>query len=84
MYIPRHFSIEEFVPPHVYQERGERAWQLLDERMLITCDQMREAFGPMIINTWHSKKLQKYFGYRQYSGLRTVGFYYGAGGERIS
>ena len=75
MYIPAHFSIEELVPPLVYEQRGERAWQLLDDRLLMTIDAMRDRFGAMVINTWHSKKLQKYFGYRQYSGLRTVGFY---------
>lgn len=81
MYIPRHFSIEELVPPAVYRARGEKAWQLLDEQMLMTIDQMREAFGSMVINTWHSEKLQKFFGLRQYSGLRTVGFYIDVFGE---
>jgi hypothetical protein len=75
MYVPTHFSIEELVPPTVYEARGERSWQLLDEQMLQTIDQMREHFGSMVINTWHSRKLQKRFGLRRQSGLRTYDFY---------
>jgi len=43
--------------------------------MLQTIDAMRDAFGPMIINTWFSEKLQRAYGLRRYSGLRTVGFF---------
>ena len=74
-YLPKYFSIEELVPPEVYADRGEKAWQLLDPKMLMTIDQMREAFGPMVINTWHSKKLMGAYGVRKYSGLRTLEFY---------
>lgn len=74
-HIPRYFSIEELVPPHIYAERGEKAWQLLDSRMLLTIDQMREALGPMVINTWHSKKLTDAYSRREHSGLRTLAFY---------
>ena len=75
MYTPSFFSIEELVPPSIYERRGERAWQLLDERMLVTIDQLRMRFGPMAINTWHSEKLQKAYGLRTQSGLRTLEFY---------
>lgn len=75
MYIPKHFSIEEFVPEHVFQERGERAWQLIDDRLLVSADQLREDLGPMIINTWHSDKLVAAYGKREWCGLRTLGFF---------
>jgi len=75
MYIPRHFSIEEWVPEHIFTQRGERAWELLDERILRTADEMREVFGPMMINTWFSPKLIEAYGFRQWSGLRTAGFF---------
>lgn len=83
MYIPAHFSVEEFVPEHVYEERGERAWELLDERMLMTADHMRAHFGPMIINTWHSDKLVAAYGKREWCGLRTLGFYQILAGDDI-
>lgn len=71
MYKCKHFHITELVPQSVYLERGERAWELLDERMLITADQLNDRFGQMIVNTWNYPNLIKKFGYRDQSGLRT-------------
>jgi len=65
MYQCRHFSIEELVPPHVFKERGERAWQLLDTRALLTLDALRNHFGRTVVNNWHTN------GNRKWSGLRT-------------
>lgn len=70
MYIPKHFVIQEFVPPAIHAAYGERAWQFLDSRLLETADHLRDEFGPMIINTWHSDKLMKAYGKRTESGLR--------------
>lgn len=70
MYIPKYFVIQEFVPPAIHKIYGERAWQFLDSRLLETADQLREKFGPMVINTWHSDKLIKAYGKRTESGLR--------------
>ncbi len=66
MYTCQHFAIHELVPPHVYQDRGEAAWQLLDERLLITLDKLRIRYGPTTVNNyyWGSE--------REWSGLRTV------------
>ncbi len=75
MYIPKHFDVREFVPPSVYDARGNKAWELIDERILITADQLREAFGPTIINTWHSVKLKSAYKERKWSGLRTIDYY---------
>lgn len=52
MYKCRHFSIKEFVPEYIHIARGEKAWELLDERMLETCDALRGRYGPITINDW--------------------------------
>lgn len=72
IYIPKHFVIQEFVPPDVYADRGEKAWELLDQRMLITQDQLREVFGPMIVNNWHMNNRPSWApNLRSWAGLRT-------------
>jgi len=64
-YIPSYFGISELVPPSVHNERGEKAWELLDPLLLESIDAVRKMFGPMVINNWASG------GDRQWSGLRT-------------
>ena len=49
-YRPKHFALNELVPPDVIQARGEQAWQLMDERILRGADWLREKFGPCVIN----------------------------------
>ena len=75
MYTPEYFQVQELVPPEVFKVRGHKSWELLDSRMLETLDEMRETFGPMVVNTWHSPHLIRAYGLRQYSGLRTVEFF---------
>lgn len=82
MYRPEHFIIQELVPPDIFRQRGKKAWELLDPRMLATIDQLRGRFGPMYINTWHSPTLIKAYGIRQHSGLRTLDFYIERYGKR--
>ena len=53
MYKYNYFSIHELVPPHVFGQRGEKAWELLDERLLIILDQLRERFGSMTLNNYY-------------------------------
>jgi len=65
MYKCRYFDIRELVPPSVYDDRDERAWELLDSRMLITLDALRLRYGPITVNNWHTG------GDRHWSGLRT-------------
>ena len=67
MYKCEHFRLQELVPPHIYEQWGERAWQFLDDRMLITLDRLRDKYGVIIVNNWHMG------GDRQWSGLRTSG-----------
>ncbi len=65
MYKCRHFVIQELVDPEIYKLRGEKAWELFDDRALITLDALRDEFGPIIVNNWH------FGGSRKWSGLRT-------------
>ncbi len=65
MYKCQNFKIQELVPRHVYDDRGEKAWELFDERALITLDTLHDKYGTMIINNW------LWGGGRQWSGLRT-------------
>ena len=53
-YRPTNFVIQELVPPIIFNAMGERAWELLDERALRTLQALRDKFGPITINTWHS------------------------------
>lgn len=74
-YKPKFFQLQELVPPHVYNTRGEKAWLLLDDRLLLTLDALRYEFGPIIINTWHSGRMILAYGDREQSGYRTQHFY---------
>ena len=65
MYKCNHFKIQELVPPKVYKTCKNKAWRLLDDRVLITLDRLRERYGPITVNNWHSGKD------REWSGLRT-------------
>ena len=65
IYICRFFEIQELVPSRVFHERGRKAWELLDDRLLITLDLLRERYGSITINNWH------WDGSREWSGLRT-------------
>jgi len=70
IYIPKHFSIKEYVPPHVYDERGDKAWELMDARLLRSDDLLRERYGRVFINTWAFSSDPLGMTFRQ-SGLRT-------------
>ena len=66
MYKCKHFIIEELVSSQTFKDRGDKAWQLLDDRILITLDRLREKYGSMTVNNW------KWGGDREWSGLRTA------------
>jgi len=65
MYKCEHFAIHELVPKHIYEKRGEKAWELLNPLMLITLDRLRERYGSMRMNNYHWGKDD------QWRGLRT-------------
>ena len=65
MYTPLYFEPFELVPPDIYAKRKDQCFELIDERVLITLDILREVFGPCTINDWH------WDGRFEQSGLRT-------------
>ena len=64
------FAIHELVPRHIFELRGEKAWQLLDEKALRTLDALRERYGSIKVNDYY------WGGEREWSGLRTPGNLY--------
>jgi len=47
-----HFNLQELVPPEVFAI-GECAWELLDPRLLISLDTIREVLNvPIFVNSW--------------------------------
>jgi hypothetical protein len=68
IYIPRHFTLQEVLPPEIYkapyQAVGGKLWLMFDQRILIAADQVRERYGKMICNTWHGGGRFRYRGYR--------------------
>lgn len=65
----KYFSIQELVPREVYNDRGDKAWQLLDLRALQVLEWLRENLGACTVNNW------KWGGNFSQSGLRTYDFY---------
>jgi hypothetical protein len=49
-YRPKYFALNEVVHPGAIQARGEKAWELMDDRILRGADWLREKFGPCVIN----------------------------------
>jgi hypothetical protein len=49
-YRPKYFQLQEVVHAEAIQARGEKAWELMDDRILRGADWLREKFGPVTIN----------------------------------
>lgn len=49
----KHFKIVELVPPHAHHARGEKAWELIDPRLIDTLDRLRGHYGKMTVNNWY-------------------------------
>lgn len=70
LYIPSKFKLWELLPQRFYEEciadnvPEYKLWSMFDGRMLYTADQLRERFGPMLVNTW------RYGGSFQFRGWR--------------
>jgi hypothetical protein len=67
-----YFTLQELVPPEVYSARGEKAWELLDPRLIETIDAIWAHTGAFVVNDWH-----KGGSYKE-SGLRSAGTSTGA------
>ncbi len=67
----KHFTVQEFVPRHIYQRRGDKAIELMDYRIVKSIDDLRANLktagydSPLTINNWI------WGGDRQFCGLRT-------------
>ena len=52
-YQPKHFTVPELIPPNLYAARGDAAIIVMDERILITLNRLREIFNvPITVNNW--------------------------------
>lgn len=60
----RHFNLRELVTPEIWATRGERCADLLDPRALRVLDDLRDKFGPVTVNNWHSGGTYKESGLR--------------------
>lgn len=53
--ITPNFFLDEFIDPSIYAARGERSVALMDHRMIMFAQWLREAAGrPLTINNWAS------------------------------
>lgn len=51
----KHFKLQEFVPPVIYNYWGERSKYFLDPKIVTLADFTRDFFNkPVTINNWHS------------------------------
>lgn len=63
--ITDNFYLDEFIDPITYSERGERSIQLMDMRIILAIQHLREVINkPITINNWSSR------GQFRESGLR--------------
>jgi hypothetical protein len=63
-YRPKYFGLRELVSADVYMTRGDAAWELLDPRVLVAGDKLREKFGPVTVNNWHRGGTYSQSGFR--------------------
>lgn len=64
--ITKNIKIEEIIPQATYKKLGDRSIILMDMRIILTKQFIRDRFGvPLRINSWHIN------GNRNWSGLRT-------------
>ena len=63
MYIPDHFKLYELLPKSYYK-KDNRLWNIFDDRLLITIDNLRNKYGKMLVNDWYWKGENQYRGWR--------------------
>ena len=54
---PKHFKLAELVDPRfldlkTFTPGSENVWRLLDTRLMILLDDLRDRYGPLTINNW--------------------------------
>lgn len=63
-YRPKHFILQELLDPDTWTALGDRGWSVLDPRIVIAADALRDHFGACIINNWKDGGDLKYCGFR--------------------
>jgi hypothetical protein len=71
MTLAPNFTLQEFIPPDIYAERGEKSIELLDDRIISLAQFFRDRYGSVTINNWNSGGQYKESGLR--SALTTTG-----------
>ncbi|MGF1788738.1 D-Ala-D-Ala carboxypeptidase family metallohydrolase [Photobacterium swingsii] len=86
MYKLQHFKPQELVSKSTYNARGSKSIELMDERILITLDQLRINLGrPITVNNWiwngqfqqrglRTQEAKEYSKYSQHTFGRAVDF----------
>lgn len=70
----KHFIVQELVGPEFFAKWGDRSWEWLQVPMLVTLDQVREKFGPVTVNNWHSGGQFHESGLRDFSTATGAGY----------
>ena len=66
MKVSANFSLQEFIDPVTYSERGEKSLQLIDNRIISIAQFFRDIYGGVTINNWHSGGSYKESGLRRF------------------
>jgi hypothetical protein len=54
VYRPQFYQLQELVCKDIYDRFGDRAWQFLDDRAVVTLDWIRRTLGkPVTVNNWY-------------------------------
>lgn len=54
VYKCKYFDLKELFPPFIYNNTANKEvlWWLMDSRILITIDMLRDKYGPILCNNW--------------------------------
>jgi hypothetical protein len=74
MKVSQNFILQEFIPPDIYAERGDKSIELLDNRIISLAQFFRDYFGSITINNWDSGGQYKESGLRSFT--TTIGAKY--------
>ena len=74
MYKCKHFKIHELIPPEISYLPENILWSLMDDRILIDADDLREKYGKITINNWYWGGKFKYSGLRPFSCVEGAPF----------
>jgi len=66
--LTKNFSIAEFIPEDILKRLGKEAIYLVDDRLILTLQQLRKNLkAPIHVNTWHKRgRLTKRYSFRGY------------------